>query len=139
MESRWTPKTSESNCRGQTSMAHGVLYIIRKLLKRRCLKWARIAHLESETQVMAKRRARSRTASLTPDHKKSRIDPIYLAAGGVPYIVEKLSTRATFLLQTASRFEVCSQSYGAPKSQESHLARFRDSHAGVLGKIAIWM
>jgi hypothetical protein len=47
----------------------------------------------SETQVMAKRRAGSRTASLTPDHKKSGIDPIYLATGGVPHIVGKLSTR----------------------------------------------
>jgi hypothetical protein len=33
---------------------------------------------------MAKRRAGNRTTSLTPDHKKSGIDPIYLAAGGVP-------------------------------------------------------
>jgi hypothetical protein len=31
---------------------------------------------------MAKRRAGSRIASLTPDHKKSGIDPIYLATGG---------------------------------------------------------
>jgi len=31
---------------------------------------------------MARRRAGSRTASLTPDHKKSKIDPIYLAIGG---------------------------------------------------------
>jgi hypothetical protein len=46
MESRWTPKTSESDCRGQTSMDCGVLHINGKLLKRRCLKWARIAHLD---------------------------------------------------------------------------------------------
>jgi hypothetical protein len=44
MESRWTPETSESNCRGQTSMDCYVLYIIGKLLNRRCLKWARIGH-----------------------------------------------------------------------------------------------
>jgi hypothetical protein len=44
MESRWTPETSKSDCKGQTSMYCGVLYIIGKLLKRRCLKWARIAH-----------------------------------------------------------------------------------------------
>jgi hypothetical protein len=46
MESRWTPKTLESDCRGQTLMDYGVLYINGKLLKRRCLKWARIAHLD---------------------------------------------------------------------------------------------
>jgi len=46
MEFRWTPETSESDCRGQNSMACGVLYIIGKLLERRCLKWARIARLD---------------------------------------------------------------------------------------------
>jgi hypothetical protein len=46
MESRWTPKNSESDCRGQASMSCDVLYIIGKLLELRCLKWARIAHLD---------------------------------------------------------------------------------------------
>jgi hypothetical protein len=46
MESRWTPETSERDCRGQTSMDCGVIYIIGKLLKCRYLKWARIAHLD---------------------------------------------------------------------------------------------
>jgi hypothetical protein len=44
MESRWTPKISESNLKGQNSMDCGVFYIIEKILKRRCLKWARITH-----------------------------------------------------------------------------------------------
>jgi hypothetical protein len=34
MESRWIPKTSENNFRGQNSMSCGVLYIIRNLLER---------------------------------------------------------------------------------------------------------
>jgi len=42
---------------------------------------------------MAKGRVGSRIGSLTPDHKKPRIDPIYLAEGGVPHILAKLSTR----------------------------------------------
>jgi hypothetical protein len=88
----------------------------------------------SETQVMAKKRVGSQTASLTPDHKKSGIDPIYLAVEGVRHTVEKLLTRAITLLQIASQFEVCSQSYGAPKLRESHLARFRNSHSGILGE-----
>jgi hypothetical protein len=46
MDSRWTPETSEKDLRGQISMARGALYIIGKLLKRRCLKWACIAHLD---------------------------------------------------------------------------------------------
>jgi len=56
-----------------------------------------------ETQVMAKRRADNQTANLTPDQKKSGIDPIYLAAEGVRHTIGKLSTRATTLLQTASQ------------------------------------
>ncbi len=58
-------------------MACGVLCIIEKTLECKCLKWARIVHLESETQVMAKRRVGSQTASLTPDQKKLGINPIY--------------------------------------------------------------
>jgi hypothetical protein len=46
MESQWTLKTSESDFKGQNSMASSVLYIIRKLLERRCLKWACIAYLD---------------------------------------------------------------------------------------------
>jgi hypothetical protein len=87
-----------------------------------------------ETQVMAKRRAKSQTANLTPDQKKSGIDPIYLVANNVSHTVEKLSTRATTLLEIAPRSEVCSQSYGVPKSRESPLAQFRDSHSGVPGE-----
>ncbi len=87
-----------------------------------------------KTQVMAKRRVGSQTTNLTPDQKKSRIDPIYFASHNVRYIVGKLSTRATTLLQTTLRSEVFSQSYGAPKSRESQLAQFRDSHSGVAGE-----
>jgi len=80
---------------------------------------------------MAERRVGSQTSNLTLDHKKSGIDPINLGAGGVPHIVGKLSIRATTLLLTTPQSEVCSQSYGAPKLQESQLAGFRDSHSGV--------
>jgi hypothetical protein len=46
MESRWTPETLEGDSKGQNSMARDVLYVIEKLLKCRCLKWARVAHLD---------------------------------------------------------------------------------------------
>jgi len=73
----------------------------------------------SEAQVMAKRRAGSQIANLTPDHKKSRINPIYLTTGGVRHTVGKLWTGATTFLETALRSKVCSQGYGVPKLQES--------------------
>jgi hypothetical protein len=92
---------------------------------------------------MAKRRVGSQIVNLTPDQKKSGIDPIYLAADNVPHTVGKLSTRATTLLQSAFQSEVCSQSYGASKSWESQLSGFRDSRAGIpqesRERKAIWM
>jgi hypothetical protein len=87
---------------------------------------------------MTKRRAGNRILGsppvLTPGQKMSRIDPIYLATGNVPHIVGKLLTRATILLQTTLRSEVCRRSYAPSKSQESLLVGFRDSRAGVPGE-----
>jgi len=83
---------------------------------------------------MAKRRVGNQTANLTPNQKKSGIDPIYLVTESVQHIIGKLSTRATTLLWTSSQSKVCSQSYGATKSQESQLARFWDSHSRVPGE-----
>ncbi len=41
-----TPKISEFDCRGQNTLHWGVLYIIGKLSKFRCRKWARMSHLD---------------------------------------------------------------------------------------------
>jgi hypothetical protein len=43
---KWTPKSSERNCRGQNPLAWRVLYIIGKLSKPRCLKCTRMTHLD---------------------------------------------------------------------------------------------
>ncbi len=51
-----------------------------------------------ETQVMAKRKVESQTASLTPDQKKLGIDSIYLVVEGVGNTIEKFLTRAITLL-----------------------------------------
>jgi len=67
---------------------------------------------------MAKRKAGSQIGSLTPDHKKSRIDSNFVHADEVRYTIGKLSTRATTLLQTSSRSEVWARSYG-PQSCEN--------------------
>ncbi len=46
----WTPTSTteplEHDCKGQNPLPQRFIYIIRKLLKRRCLKWARITHLD---------------------------------------------------------------------------------------------
>jgi len=45
-----------------------------------------------------KKKGRSQTSNLIPDHKKLGIDPISMRADGVRHTVGKLSTRATTLL-----------------------------------------
>ncbi len=90
-------------------------------------------------QVMVKRRAGSQIGSLTPDHKKSGIDPIPMFVDGVQHTVGKLLRRATSLLQTSSQSEVWAGSYEFPKSKESKPGQFRDSSLGVPGIKAIWM
>jgi hypothetical protein len=55
------------------------------------------------------------------------------------HIIEKLLTSAIILLKTSSQSEVCTQSYGAPKWQESQFWQFQDPHLGVLRQNVIWM
>jgi len=88
---------------------------------------------------MVKRRAGSQIGSLTPDHKKSGINPILVCEDGVRHTVGKLLRRTTRLLQTSSQSEVWTGSYEFPKSQESKPGQFWDSSLGVLGIKAIWM
>jgi hypothetical protein len=67
------------------------------------------------------------------------IAPISLCVGNVQNTVEKPLTRATMLLQTSSQLKVFTQSYGPPKSQESQLWEFWDSHLGVPRQNDIWV
>jgi hypothetical protein len=46
LESQRTFEFLEKNCKGQNPSPWGVFYIIRKILRRRCLKWARMIHLD---------------------------------------------------------------------------------------------
>jgi len=72
MESWWTSKISESNLRGQNSVACGFLYIIRKLLERRCLKWARIAHLDIQNSSYGQKKGRESNCQFDFRPKKVR-------------------------------------------------------------------
>jgi hypothetical protein len=43
---KWIPESSKRNYRGQNPLVQRVLYIIVKILKRKCLKWALMTHLD---------------------------------------------------------------------------------------------
>jgi len=111
MESRWTPETLESDFRGQNSMACGVFYIIEKLLKRRCLKWARIAHLDIWNTSYDQKKGRESNCQFDsrPEKVKNRPDLL------------RCRQRATY------RWKVLDESY--------NLALDRTSIRGLLAKL----
>jgi hypothetical protein len=55
------------------------------------------------------------------------------------HIVGNFLTRATTLFHTSSQLKVYTQNYAPPKSRESQLWEFQDSHLGVLGQNVIWV
>jgi hypothetical protein len=131
MESRCTPKNSESNFRGQNSMAYDVLYIIGKILERKCLKWAHIAHLDIWNTSYGQKKGRESNCQFDSRPKKvgNRLD-LLVWRGRAIYRWKAFNKSYNFTY-IASRSEVFSQSYGAPKSRKSPLARFQDSHSGI--------
>jgi hypothetical protein len=56
--SQWTPESSEGNCRGQNPLVWKVLYIIEKLLKCRCLRWACMTHLDIWNTIYGQKEGR---------------------------------------------------------------------------------
>ncbi len=57
-ESSGTPKILEFDCRGQNTSHWGFLYIIGKISKCRCRKWARMGHLDIFNTSYGKKKGR---------------------------------------------------------------------------------
>jgi len=116
--SLWTLEFLENDCRGQNPLDWGVIYINRKILKCRCLKWAPMAHLDISNTSYGQKKGRESNWQFDSRPLKVTIAPISLCSGGVPHTVGKLYLRGTTLLQTSSQSEVFTQSYGPPKLQK---------------------
>jgi len=58
LESPWTPKFSESEYKGQNPFDSKVPYIVGKLLKLRCLKWAWMTHLDTSNRSYGQKKGR---------------------------------------------------------------------------------
>jgi hypothetical protein len=98
LESQWTPKSSKRNYKGQNPSPWQFLYIIGKLLKCRCLKWARITHLDIWNTSYGQKRGRESNYQFDSRSLKVRNRSIYLFASNVRHTVGNLSTRTTTLL-----------------------------------------
>ncbi len=97
-KSTGTPKTSKFDCRDQNTSHCGVLYIIGKLLKCRCRKWARMSHLDICSTSYGKKKGQESNWQFDSRPLKVRNRPTPVCASGVWHTVGKILTRATSLL-----------------------------------------
>jgi len=79
LESWWTPEFSKSNCRGQNPSDGRVLFIIGKLLELRCLKWARITHLDTSHTNYNQKKGHESNWQFDSQPLKVRNHPNFLA------------------------------------------------------------
>jgi len=135
MESRWTSETSESNYRGQTSMSCDVLYIIGKLLKRRCLKWARIAHLDIWNTSYGQKKGHESNCQFDSRSQKVENRPDLLSCRGrATYRWKALDESYNFALDCIEIQGLLAKLWGSKVAGVPFGAI-----SGLLGKIAIWM
>jgi hypothetical protein len=139
LESQWIPELLESNDRGQNTSHWEVIYIIGKLLKFRCLKWARMTCLDICNTSYGKKK--SRESNWQFDSRPQRVGnrPDFHACRWSAIYRGKLSMRATTLLQTSSQSEVWVRGYGPTNLQESNLGSFGTPLWESWDKKAIWM
>ncbi len=121
-------------------MDWGVPYIIGNFLECKCLKWARMIHLDIWNTSYGQKKGMESNCQIWLLTTKSReIVQISLPASGMWHIIRKISMSVTTFFQTSYRSEVCTKCYGPVKSWESQLWEFRDSRLGVSGQNEIWV
>jgi len=79
LDSRWTPKFSKSNWRGQNPLNWRVHYIIRKLLKIRYLKWACMTHLDTSNINYGQKKGQKSNWQFDSQPLKVRNRPYFFA------------------------------------------------------------
>jgi hypothetical protein len=118
-ESYGTPKNSEFDCRGQNTLPWSVLYTVGKVLKRTCWKWPRMGHSDIYNTSYVWKKGQESNWQFDSRPLKVGNRPTSVRAGEMRHAVEKLSRKATSLLQTSSQSKVWARNYELPKSQES--------------------
>jgi hypothetical protein len=127
LESSGTPINSELELKGQNTSHWGVLSVIGKVLKCRCLNWPRIGHLNIWNPSYGQKKGRESNWQFDSRPLKVGNRPLLDVCSKVRHGVGKLSKRATTLVQTSSRSELGARSYGSPKSRDSKPRQFWDN------------
>jgi hypothetical protein len=112
------PNLQKAITKVKTPRIKDFFYIIEKLLKCRCLKWARMTHLDICNTSYGKKKGQESKLAIWFPTTKVENQPDFVRASGVWHAVGKISTRATTLLQTSSRSKVWARSYSPTKLRE---------------------
>jgi hypothetical protein len=127
-ESRWTSETSECELKGQISMDCCALGTVGKLLKRRCLKWARIAHLDIWKASYGQKKGRESNWQF--DSRPLKV--------GSTFFRHPIWECDTALESSRRGLQLCFRPRRNRTLQSgdigANLGQFRDSHAGIPGK-----
>ncbi len=130
---------SKGNRRGQNSLDWKVTYIIGKLLEHRCLKWPRMTHLDNWNTNYGQKKGQESNWQFDFRPLKVENCPNFLASRWrATYFCKVLDEGYNFAVELISIGGLHTKVW-APKSRESQLWKFRDSHLGVPGQNAIWM
>jgi hypothetical protein len=133
------PESLERNYRGQNPLIGRIFNIIEKLLKRRCLKWVFIAHLNIWNTSYYQKKGRESNWQFDPRPLKVGNWPDSLTCRWcATYTWKALDESYNFVLDLIVIRSMHAKLW-APKLRESQLWEFRDAHLGVLGQKAIWM
>jgi len=121
-ESSGTPKTSEFDCKGKNTLHWDIIYIIGKLLKCRCRKWACMSHLDICSTSYGKKKGRESNWQFDSQPLKvgNRPNPDACRGGGewdTPLESSRQELQLCFRPHPNRRSEqkvIVSQSWGSP-------------------------
>jgi hypothetical protein len=139
LESRWTPKFLEIDCTNQNSLDRSVLYIIGKLFKRKCLKWAFMTHLDIWNTSYGQKKGRESNWQFDSWPLKVKNRPDFLACRWHDTYRWKALDKSYNLTSDLISIRGLQRKLWALKLRESQVWEFRDSHLGIPGQNAIWM
>jgi hypothetical protein len=138
LESSGTPKNSELELKGQNTLHWGVLDVIEKVLKCRCLNWPCIGHLDIFSPSYGQKKGRESNSQFYSRPLKVRNRPLLDVQWQWQWRWKSLKESYNIGLDLAP-IGLGNREIWAPKVPGLQPGQFWDSNLGVPGKRATWM
>jgi hypothetical protein len=139
LESSRTPENSEPELKGQNTSHWGVLGVIGKVLKCRCLNWPRIGHLDICSPSYGQKKDRESNWQFDSRPLKVRNRPFSdVCSGSATWRWKDLEESYNFGLNLVP-IRAWGEKWWMPKVSGVQTGTVRDSTLGVPRKRVIWM